>query len=143
MSGVNKAIIIGNLGKDPEIRYAQDGKAIANISIATSEQWKDKQTGEKQERTEWHKVTAFGKLGEIIGEYLHKGSKVYIEGRIQTDKWQDKEGNDRYTTKIIAGQMQMLDSRGVSDSGQSDTQRQEAVAGETQGGGDFDPDIPF
>ena len=150
MSGVNKAIIIGNLGQDPEIRYTQDGKAIANISIATSEQWKDKQTGEKQERTEWHKVTAFGKLGEIIGEYLRKGSKVYIEGRIQTDKWQDKEGNDRYTTKIIAGQMQMLDSRGGGtanfdnnyDSGQSSSGGGGGQP-EPVPMGDFDDDIPF
>ena len=110
-SGVNKAIILGNVGQDPEIKYATNGNAIANISIATSESWKDKQTGQKHEKTEWHKVSAFGRLAEIIGEYVKKGSKVYIEGKIQTRKWQDKNGEDRYTTEIVANELQLLDSR--------------------------------
>ena len=109
--GVNKAIIVGNLGKDPEMRYAASGASIANITVATSESWKDKQSGEKKEKTEWHKVTFFGKLAEIVGEYLHKGSKVYIEGRLETNKWQDKDGADRYTTSIIAKEMQKLDNK--------------------------------
>ena len=109
--GVNKCIIVGNLGKEPEMRYTASGAAIANITVATSEVWNDKQSGEKKEKTEWHKVTFFGKLAEIVGQYLHKGSKVYIEGRLETNKWQDKEGNDRYTTSIIAKEMQMLDGK--------------------------------
>jgi single-strand DNA-binding protein len=106
--GVNKAILVGTLGKDPEQRYMPNGNAVCNISVATSEQWKDKQTGEKQERTEWHRVSMFGKLAEIAAEYLRKGSQVYLEGKIQTRKWQDKEGKDRYSTEIVADQMQML-----------------------------------
>ena len=109
--GVNKAIIIGNLGDDPELRYTQANTAVANLSVATSEQWKDKQTGEQQEKTEWHKVSMFGRLAEVAGEYLKKGSKVYLEGRIQTRKWQDKEGQDRYTTEIVANELQMLDGK--------------------------------
>ena len=112
MAGVNKVIIVGNLGNDPEVRYAQSGAAIANISVATSDSWKDKTTGEKQERTEWHRIVMFNRLGEIAGEYLKKGSKVYIEGKLQTRKWQDQSGQDRYSTEIVADQMQMLDSRG-------------------------------
>jgi len=112
MAGVNKVIIVGNLGNDPEVRYSNNGAAIANISVATSDSWKDKNTGERQERTEWHRITMFNRLGEIAGEYLKKGSKVYIEGKLQTRKWQDQQGNDRYSTDIIADQMQMLDSRG-------------------------------
>ncbi len=112
--GINKVILIGNLGADPEVRYAASGGAITNIRLATSESWKDKQTGDQQERTEWHRVVFFGKLGEIAGEYLRKGSKVYIEGSIRTEKWQGQDGQDRYTTKIIANEMQMLDSRGGS-----------------------------
>lgn len=114
MSGVNKAIILGNLGSDPETRYLPNGGAVTNINVATSESWKDKQTGQKQERTEWHKIVFFGKLAEIAGEYLRKGSKVYVEGSIRTRKWQDKEGQDRYTTEIVASEMQMLDSKGSS-----------------------------
>jgi single-strand DNA-binding protein len=110
--GVNKAILIGNLGADPEMRYTQSGRAVANLRIATSERWKDKQSGEQQERTEWHRVVLFGKLGEIAGEYLKKGSQVYLEGRIQTRKWQGQDGQDRYTTEIVANEMQMLGSRG-------------------------------
>jgi single-strand DNA-binding protein len=115
--GVNKAILIGNLGRDPETRYTQGGSAVARFSIATSESWRDKQTGEQQERTEWHNVVCFARLAEIAGEYLKKGSKVYIEGRIQTRKWQDQNGQDRYTTEIIANEMQMLDSRGGGGGG--------------------------
>ncbi len=111
MSGVNKVILIGRLGQDPEVRYTPSGAAVANFSIATSENWKDKETGEKQERTEWHRIDAWGRLGEICGEYLSKGSQVYIEGSLQTDQWEDKEGNKRYTTKIKAFKMQMLDSK--------------------------------
>lgn len=110
--GVNKVIIVGNLGQDPETKYTASGAAIANVSIATSEAWKDKQTGQAQERTEWHKIVFFNRLAEIAGEYLRKGSKVYIEGALRTRKWQDQQGQDRYTTEIVANEMQMLDSRG-------------------------------
>ncbi|MEX0914996.1 MAG: single-stranded DNA-binding protein [Wenzhouxiangellaceae bacterium] len=109
--GINKVILIGNLGADPEVRYTPANTAVCNISVATSEQWRDKQTGEPQEKTEWHKVVMFNRLGEIAGEYLKKGSKVYIEGRIQTRKWQGQDGQDRYTTEIVANEMQMLDGR--------------------------------
>lgn len=109
--GINKVILIGNLGADPEIRYMPSGSAVANISVATNESWKDKQTGELQERTEWHKVSLFDKLAQIVAEYLKKGSKVYIEGSLRTRKWQDQSGNDRYITEIIASSMQMLDSK--------------------------------
>ncbi|MDO9109696.1 MAG: single-stranded DNA-binding protein, partial [Desulfatirhabdiaceae bacterium] len=105
MSGINKAIIVGRLGKDPEMRYMPDGTAVASFSVATSEDWKDKATGEKKERTEWHRIVAFRKLGEICGEYLSKGKLVYIEGRIQTRAWDDKDGNKRYTTEIVASDM--------------------------------------
>ena len=109
--GINKVILIGNCGQDPEVRYTASGAAIANVTIATSETWKDKQTGQAQERTEWHRVVFFNRLGEIAGEYLKKGSKVYIEGSLRTRKWQNKEGADMYTTEIVASEMQMLDSR--------------------------------
>lgn len=109
--GINKVILIGNLGTDPEIRYMSNGSAVANFSVATNESWKDKQTGEIQERTEWHKVSLFDKLAQIAGEYLKKGAKVYIEGSIRTKKWQDQSGNDRYSTEIIANTMQMLDAK--------------------------------
>jgi single-strand DNA-binding protein len=115
-SGINKAILIGNLGADPEIRYTQSGDAVATFNIATSETWKDKQSGEQKERTEWHKIVAWRRLAEICGEYLHKGKQVYIEGRIRTRKWQDRDGNDRYTTEIEALNMQMLGSRGDAES---------------------------
>ncbi len=111
--GVNKVILVGNLGADPETRYTQSGSAICTLKVATSEQWKDKVTNEKQERTEWHRVKLFGKLGEIAGEYLKKGQQVYIEGSIRTDKYTDKEGVERYATDIIASEMQMLGSRGA------------------------------
>lgn len=113
--GVNKVIIVGNLGQDPETKYTASGAAITNVSIATSETWKDKQTGQAQERTEWHRVVFFNRLAEIAGEYLRKGSKVYIEGALRTRKWQDQGGQDRYTTEIVANEMQMLDSRGGND----------------------------
>jgi len=112
--GINKVILIGNLGNDPDVRYTAGGAAVANISLATSESWRDKETGEQQERTEWHRIVFFGRLAEIVSEYLRKGSKVYIEGRLQTRKWQDKEGHDRYTTEIVANEMQMLDSKASS-----------------------------
>jgi single-strand DNA-binding protein len=118
--GVNKVILIGNLGNDPEIRYMPNGNAVANISLATNDAWKDKQTGELQERTEWHRVCLFDKLAQIVADYLKKGSKVYIEGSIRTRKWQDQAGNDRYTTEIIANSMQMLDSKGENGKPRSD-----------------------
>lgn len=110
--GINKVIIVGNLGQDPEVRYMPSGGAVTNISVATSESWKDKETGENQERTEWHRVVFFNRLAEIVGEYLKKGSKVFIEGALRTRKWEDKNGQDRYTTEIVAKEMQMLDSKG-------------------------------
>jgi len=142
MKGINKAIIIGNLGADPEVRYTPSNTAVCNITVATSEQWKDKQTGERQEKTEWHRIVMFNRLAEIAGEYLKKGSKVYIEGRLQTRKWQGQDGQDRYTTEIVANEMQMLDSRGGNtQSGAGNTQ---SGAGNAQGGDDFDDkDIPF
>lgn len=162
--GINKVILVGNLGNDPEIRYSQAGAAITNISIATSETWKDKQTGQPQERTEWHRVVFFNRLAEIAGEYLRKGSKVYVEGSLRTRKWQDKEGSDRYTTEIVANEMQMLDSRGAGDGGyqgggndysqaaphasnqapQRAPQAAPASGGAPAGDfGNFDDDIPF
>ena len=145
--GVNKVILVGNLGKDPEVRYMPNGNAVANITLATSESWKDKTTGEQQEKTEWHRIVMFRRLGEIAGEYLKKGSKVYIEGKLQTRKWQDNSGNDRYTTEIVADQMQMLDSRGGSSasfSGESKSAPAMAPApAAAAAGGDFDDDIPF
>src|SRR5712691_1511549 len=119
MASVNKVIIIGNLGRDPETRYMPDGGAITNISVATTDKWKDK-AGEMQEKTEWHRVAFFGKLAEIAGEYLKKGSQVYVEGRLQTRKWQDKEGQDKYTTEIVADRMQMLGSRAGAASSAGD-----------------------
>jgi len=122
--GVNKVILIGTAGKDPEVRYMPNGNAVTNISIATSESWKDKQTGQKQERTEWHNLVFFNRLGEIAGEYLRKGSKVYIEGSLKTDKWQDNEGKDRYKVNIVVSNMQMLDNKG--DNQQQAPQQQRA-----------------
>jgi len=110
--GINKVILIGNLGNDPDVRYTAGGSPVANVSLATSDTWRDKETGDQQERTEWHRVVFFGRLAEIVSEYLRKGSKVYVEGRLQTRKWQDRDGNDRYTTEIVGGEMQMLDSKG-------------------------------
>jgi single-strand DNA-binding protein len=147
--GVNKVIIVGNLGKDPETRYMPSGSAVTNLRIATSESWKDKQSGEQQERTEWHAVAMFGRLAEIAAEYLRKGSQVYIEGKLRTRKWQDKEGKDRYTTEIVADEMQMLGSRGSAGAGASAPaasggSRAAAVNDSDSGPpGDFDDDIPF
>ena len=169
--GVNKVILVGNLGNDPETRYTQAGAAITNISVATSETWKDKQTGQPQERTEWHRVVFFNRLAEIAGEYLRKGSKVYVEGSLRTRKWQDQSGQDRYTTEVVGSEMQMLDSRGAGqgargfqgggDFNQAPPQQQAPAAGapaagapaasaaggaSPQGGGsfeNFDDDIPF
>lgn len=149
--GVNKVILIGNMGKDPEIRYMPSGAAAANCSIATSESWRDKNTGEMQEKTEWHNLVFFGRLAEIVGEYCKKGSKIYVEGRLQTRKWQDKNGNDRYTTEIIANEMQMLDSRGGGDfasaAGAGGSQPRTASAPQQPApammNDDFDDDIPF
>lgn len=149
--GVNKVILIGNLGRDPEVRYMPSGGAVANVTLATSESWKDRQTGETQERTEWHNVVFFNRLAEIAGEYLRKGSKIYVEGSLRTRKWQGKDGQDRYTTEIVASEMQMLDSRGGgSGSGSSAparSQRQEQDDYEpmrpSPGAEDFDDDIPF
>jgi single-strand DNA-binding protein len=140
MSGINKVILIGNLGNDPESRYTQDNHAVTNISLATSESWKDKQTGEKKERTEWHRVVFFNRLAEIASEYLRKGSKVYIEGQLRTRKWQDQSGQDRYTTEIVGQQMQML--------GGQQEQRQEQARASTPNPqevytADIDDDIPF
>lgn len=136
MRGVNKAILIGNLGADPEVRYMPSGGAVTTVSLATSDTWKDKQTGEAKERTEWHRVVFFNRLAEIVGEYLRKGSKVYVEGRIQTRKWQGQDGQDRYTTEIVAGEMQMLDSRGAGTSPyhQGQPPGAPAQAGFNQGG---------
>jgi len=143
--GVNKVILIGNLGRDPEVRYSPNGGAIANITLATSESWKDKNTGEQVDKTEWHRVVFFRRLAEIAGEYLKKGSKVYLEGKLQTRKWQDKEGNDRYTTEVVANEMQMLDSRGGSTSYNQDDAPAAQPASQEQPApaGDFDDDIPF
>ena len=144
--GVNKVILVGNLGKDPEVRYMPNGNAVANITLATSESWKDKTSGEQQEKTEWHRIVMFRRLGEIAGEYLKKGSQVYIEGKLQTRKWQDNSGNDRYTTEIVANEMQMLGSRGGSANFASDSAAAPAAAASSAApapAGDFDDDIPF
>ncbi|MDG1080210.1 MAG: single-stranded DNA-binding protein [Porticoccaceae bacterium] len=165
--GINKVIIVGNCGQDPETRYLPSGGAVTNMSLATSESWKDKNTGEQQERTEWHKVVFFNRLGEIAGEYLKKGSKVYVEGSLRTRKWQGQDGSDRYTTEIVASEMQMLDSRGgqeggggyqqnrpqqnqgqqnqgqMQNQGQQQQQNQAPKPQAPQGMDSFDDDIPF
>ena len=115
--GINKVILIGNLGRDPETRYTQSGSAVTTFSLATSDQWRDRETNEQQERTEWHRVVCFARLGEIAGQYLRRGSKCYIEGRLQTRSWEDREGQTRYTTEVVARDMQMLDSRGDASGG--------------------------
>ena len=140
--GVNKVILIGNLGNDPEQKAMPNGNAVTNITVATSESWKDKQTGQQQERTEWHRVVFFNRLAEIAGQYLSKGSKVYLEGQLRTRKWQDQSGADRYTTEIIASEMQMLDSR---EGGQAPQPQQARQAPQEPAGSDddFDDDIPF
>ena len=166
MASVNKVILVGNLGRDPEVRYSPDGAAICNVSVATTSQWKDKASGERKEETEWHRVVFYGRLAEIAGEYLKKGRSVYVEGRLKTRKWQDKEGQERFTTEIVADQMQMLGGRegggmgggggmgaGASSGGRAD----DAGGGGGSGGGrssapakkpaggfdDMDDDIPF
>ncbi|MEL7185467.1 MAG: single-stranded DNA-binding protein [Pseudomonadota bacterium] len=155
--GINKVIIVGNVGGDPETRYMPSGSAVTNLTVATNESWKDKQTGEQKERTEWHRVAMFNRLAEIAAEYLRKGSQVYIEGKLRTRKWQDKSGNDRYTTEIIADEMQMLGGRGGSGGGNFGGGGGQGGQGGGQGGGqqgggnappqpgpdDFDDDIPF
>ena len=138
--GVNKVILVGNLGKDPEVRYAPNGSAVANATLATSESWKDKTSGEKQEKTEWHKLVFFGRLGEIAGQYLKKGSQVYVEGKLQTRKWQNKEGVDQYSTEIVVSEMQMLGGKGEVKREAEAVSTPESGGG---GGGDFDDDIPF
>jgi single-strand DNA-binding protein len=148
--GVNKVILIGNLGADPEVRYTPTGSAITNITVATNEAWRDKQSGETQERTEWHRVALFNRLAEVAGEYLRKGSKVYIEGSLRTRKWQDKNGVDRYTTEIIANDMQMLDGRGSgaanpvgSNAAQGASAHTPQAASPLPTTTDLDDDIPF
>ena len=146
--GINKVILVGNLGADPDTRYMPSGKAVTNIRIATSESWKDKQTGDQQERTEWHSIVMYDRLGEIAAEYLRKGSQVYIEGKLRTRKWQDKEGKDRYTTEVIANEMQMLGSRGgdragAEPRGEPRTAPTQERAAQPAAAGEFDDDIPF
>ena len=155
--GVNKVILLGNLGQDPMIRYSPQGSAMATLSIATTESWKDKTSGEKQEKTEWHRVVAFGRIAEVMGEYLKKGAQVYIEGKLQTRKWQDKDGQDKYTTEIVCFDMQMLGSRrdgaeaggeheqpatGSKPSAGAEAYRK-ASGGAAKGGNEFDGDIPL
>jgi len=158
--GINKVILIGHLGADPESRAMPSGMTVANLRLATTESWKDKQSGEQQERTEWHNVALFGRLGEIAAEYLRKGSQVYIEGRLRTRKWQDKEGRDRYTTEIVGNEMQMLGGRGgagggapagpsggsaggYAESGPRGDQSENVSAGAGASNQEFDDDIPF
>ncbi|WFM71015.1 single-stranded DNA-binding protein [Halomonas sp. CKK8] len=136
--GVNKVILIGNLGQDPEVRFTPSGTAVANLNLATTDTWMDKQSGQRQERTEWHRIVLFNKTAEIAQQYLKKGSKVYIEGRLQTRKWQDQNGQDKYTTEIVANDMQMLDSRGGDFGGQQGGQ----YGGQPQQGGNFGGPAP-
>ncbi|SEG77301.1 single-stranded DNA-binding protein [Marinobacterium lutimaris] len=134
--GINKVILVGNLGGDPEVRYMPSGNAVTNVTLATSESWKDRQSGQQQERTEWHRVVFFNRLAEIAGEYLRKGSKVYVEGSLRTRKWQGQDGQDRYTTEIVASEMQMLDGRGGDSGGysQPDPMGYGQPQGQPQGG---------
>lgn len=162
--GVNKVILVGNVGQDPEMKYMPSGSAVTNLSLATSETWKDKQSGQQQEKTEWHRVVFFNRLAEIVGEYVKKGSKIYVEGRLQTRKWQDQSGQDRYSTEIVASEMQMLDSQnnhsdsGASGYGNQPPNQSAPAAGNTAGSAvaasqqkgmpapnfdDFDDDVPF
>lgn len=149
--GINKVILIGHVGGDPEVRYMPNGNAVATISIATTESWKDKQSGDRQERTEWHRVVCFNRLGEIVGEYVRKGSKVYIEGSLRTRKWQDQQGQDRYTTEVVANDMQMLDGKSGSSGDDMPFQQRESIASskdkakaDVQNALDeLDDDIPF
>jgi len=151
--GINKVILVGNLGADPETRYTPSGTAVTNIRVATTKAWKDRNTGEQQERTEWHRVSMFNRLAEVAGEYLKKGSQVYIEGELRTNKWQDQQGNDRYTTEIVANEMQMLGGRGGGTAGFDEGSGGGSQGGGSRGGGqsarqqpqpdDLDDDIPF
>jgi single-strand DNA-binding protein len=153
--GINKVILVGNVGVDPDVRYLPNGNAVTTLSLATSDTWKDKQTGDKQERTEWHRVVCFNRLGEIAGEYVRKGSKLYVEGSLRTRKWQDPQGQDRYTTEIIATDIQMLDSKsgttnydetsGSSQQAQPPANRkpQQAVQAAQEAFDELDDDIPF
>ena len=149
--GINKVIIVGNLGQDPETRYMPSGSAVTNFTVATNESWKDKQTGEQKDRTEWHRVAMFNRLAEIAAEYLRKGSQVYIEGKLRTRKWQGQDGNDRYTTEIIADEMQMLGGRGggggsyggPGGGGKSGGAKESGNVPPQPGPDDFDDDIPF
>jgi single-strand DNA-binding protein len=144
MASVNRVILIGNLGKDPEVRYTQAGKAIANITVATSESWKDKATGEKHEKTEWHRVSFFDKLAEIVGQYLKKGSSIYLEGRLQTREWQDKEGNKRYTTEIVGSEMKMLGGKKDGESAAPSKAPDGPTHNPANNSADsFDDDMPF
>ncbi|SUZ94028.1 uncharacterized protein METZ01_LOCUS46882 [marine metagenome] len=141
--GINKVIVVGNLGADPDTRFMPSGNAVTNISVATSESWNDKETGERQEKTEWHRVVFFGRLAEIASEYLKKGSQVYIEGKLQTRKWEDKEGNERWTTEIVSNQMQMLGEKmSQSASNQGNVTKQNNSSNEFVDE-EFDDDIPF
>lgn len=154
--GINKVILVGNVGIDPDVRYMPNGNAVTTLSIATSETWKDKNTGEKQERTEWHRVVCFNRLGEIAGEYIRKGSKLYVEGSLRTRKWQDQQGQDKYTTEIIASDIQMLDSKGGATPGYEDMPQTQSSAPASQSAAkkqpaqtaqdafdELDDDIPF
>ena len=141
--GINKVILIGNLGQDPEVKYLPSGGAVCNLALATTDAWTDKATGERQERTEWHRVVLFKRLAEIAGEYLHKGSKVYLEGRLQTRKWQDRDGQERHTTEIVGNDLQMLDARGGDAPSASAPQRAQPAAAGAAANADFDDDIPF
>ena len=157
--GVNKVILLGNLGADPETRYTASGSAVTNIRLATTDSWRDKQSGEQQERTEWHRIVFFGRLAEIAAEYLRKGRQCYVEGRIQTRKWQGQDGQDRYTTEVVASDLQLLGGRGADGGGGPPRERDEAPRSASPGGGgatssapaaprngppdDFDDDIPF
>jgi len=143
MASINKVILVGNLGADPETRYMPNGDAVANIRLATTESWKDKDSGEKKEITEWHRVVFYRKLAEIVGQYLKKGSSVYVEGRIRTRKWQDKEGQERYTTEIEANEMQMLGGRQSGDSAPSEKPQRNAQGAPKASISDMDDDIPF
>ena len=143
MAGVNKVIVVGRLGSDPDTRYMPSGSAVTNVSVATSESWKDKETGEKQEKTEWHRVVFFNRLAEIASEYLKKGSQIYVEGRLQTRKWEDKEGNEKWTTEIVANQMQMLGERMSAGSSNNDRAPAQNTNKNDFANDDFDDDIPF
>lgn len=137
---LNKVILIGNLGKDPEVRFFPNGGSVANVTLATTRRWKDKQSGERKEETEWHRVVFFNKLAEVSAEYLKKGSKIYVEGRIRTQKWQDKDGTDRFTTEIVAEEMHMLDGKGVD---KQEPTPQNSAPSSSNYPADFDDDIPF